>query len=399
MIYFDLLIKEFINLRKSIGVVIVLFLVPIFLIAVMGFAFQDNETVYQIGFVNLDDPNSDLNDGILTSLKNVSAFEVIEYETEEEAINNVKNSSISGCLVLPKGFDKSHEDGEADAKLIVDNSHNVSSSVIEGIIGRFFEQFNTRIMSVFAAEMVYQELEMGDDPNEAIEIAKDYVIHVERSPIEIVKEYIAPISNENSMSGFNQTTCGMTAMFILFLCILWGSSNIIDEKITGTMSRLVLSPIHIGTILAAKLTYIGILSFFQFLIFFGIGHYVFDVPVGNVTTLIILNIVFIMQASSLGLLVSIIAKTRISAIGFSFFVIMLLSPLGGLWFPLEIIPKVMQTIASFLPTGAFMLAIENTILKGASLVSISHQLLVIVVYFILTFGISLKIGVLGKASA
>jgi|GEM_PF-3528106 len=397
MSFFDLLGKEFLNLRKNIGVVVILFVVPIFIIMIMGFAFQDNEVKYNLGIVNYDG-DTDLTTGLFNSLKEVSALVIKEYEDEEHASEELKQEKVTGYLVIPKGFDGSHESGDAEVKLVLDNSKLINSSVIEGITGSFIEKFNTRVMGVMTTSYTFDVLYPDQNPEKVVGVAREYVRNVTKDPVEVNKEYVIPTQKKGRMSSFNQTTCGMTAMFILFLCILWGSTNILEEKLSGTLTRLALSPVSLFTILGAKLTYIGLLSMLQFALFFGIGHFALQVPVGNVFLLILLNIAFILQAASLGLLISIIAKTRISAIGLSFFVIMLLSPLGGLWFPLEQVPKALQTVASFLPTGAFMIGIEKIIIRNEDFLSIVSHLMVIIGFFLVSFTASIKIGVLRKVS-
>jgi ABC-2 type transport system permease protein len=397
MSFIDLLGKEFLNLRKNIGVIVILFVVPVFIILIMGFAFQDREVKYNLGFVNYDG-ETQLTTGLLNSLKDVDALNVKEYKDEKDAGEELKKEKVTGYLVIPKGFDGQHERGDAEVKLVLDNSKSINSSVIEGITGRFIEKFNTRVMGVMATSYTFDELYPNDDPEKVVDVARDYVRKVTKDPIEIKKELVVPTQKGSRMSSFNQTTCGMTAMFILFLCILWGSTNILEEKLSGTLTRLALSPVSLFTILSTKLTYIGLLSTLQFVLFFGIGHFALQVPVGNVFLLVLLNLVFILQAASLGLLISIVAKTRISAIGLSFFVIMLLSPLGGLWFPLEQVPKALQTVASFMPTGAFMIGIEKIIIKNSDFFSIVNQMLVIIVFFLVSFIASIKIGVLRRAS-
>ena len=177
---------------------------------------------------------------------------------------------------------------------------------------------------------------------------------------------------------------------------MWGSNNFLEERLEGTLLRLLEAPIGFGTIFFAKLSFISILAFTQFIIFFSIGHCFLDVPVGNVLLLILLNVVFIISMSSIGLLVSIISKTRIFSIGLSFFIIMVFSPLGGLWFPLNTVPEFLVNIASVLPSGAYMLAIEKIIINDAGFLDIVPNLAVIMVYFIITFLLCIRIGFMGN---
>ena len=110
----------------------------------------------------------------------------------------------------------------------------------------------------------------------------------------------------------------------------------------------------------------------------------------------LLNLVFIASASSIGLLISLTAKTRIMSIGLSFLIIMIFSPLGGLWFPLSTVPEILVNIAGILPSGAYMLAIEKIIIKQQSFYDIIPNIAVIMIFFIIALTSSMVIGIKRK---
>ena len=72
---------------------------------------------------------------------------------------------------------------------------------------------------------------------------------------------------------------------------------------------------------------------------------------------------------------------------------MIFSPLGGLWFPLSTVPEVLVRIAGVLPSGAYMLAIEKIIIKQQGFTDIATNIMVIGMYFILAFLLSIKLGI------
>ncbi|WP_160680572.1 ABC transporter permease [Clostridium sp. C8-1-8] len=396
MNFFTLLGKEFYSLKKNLGVLVILFLVPIFIIFIMGYAFKDTETKYGLGIINKDGDKPIIS-ALVKNLKSVDALTINKYNDEDTAKKELKDGKIIGFIVIPEGFDKDQEKGEAKIRFIIDNTRPINASAIEGITNNFIEKFNTKITSVLTTVNVGLKLNPNTNPDNLVNEATKYLDGRNNDAIQLVKEYISTAKKSQTMSSFNQTTCGMTAMFILFLGILWGSGNILEEKLTGTMTRLSLSPASFTTIFLSKLVYIGLLAFLQFVIFFSIGHAFLNVPIGNVFLLVLINVAFILATASIGLLVSIVAKSRISAIGLSFFIIMLLSPLGGLWFPLETVPEGLQRIASILPTGSYMMAMDKIIIKNQEFNNIIGNLVVILLYFVVSFSISIKMGILGTA--
>lgn len=391
MTFFTLLGKEFLNLKKSMGIIIILFFVPLFIILIMGYAFRDNETQYCLGIIN-QDKNNEIIANLVENLNEMDALVISSFDNEMDAKNALEEEEILGYIIIPADFTKDEKRGDAQIDFVVDNTYPAKASAIESIIKGYLEKYNTQVTSVHTAVNVGMKINSEYNPDDLVLMATDYLNNRTHDAIEITTRYTASDDHE-TMSSFNQTTCGMTAMFILFLCILWGSSNFLEERLEGTMTRLLISPAGFRTIFLAKLCYIAVLAFMQFTIFFSVGHFFLDVPVGNLSLLILLNIVFIITATTIGLLISLIAKTRITSIGLSFFLIMLFSPLGGLWFPLSTVPEVLVRIASVLPSGAYMLAIEKIIIKQQSLSDIATNLMVIMVYLIMAFMLSVRLGV------
>lgn len=392
MKFLVLLGKEMYNLRKNIGVLIILFLVPVFIIFIMGYAFQDKEKSYKLGIINESVNEDDIVESFLDNLNEIDALNVEKYKSKDIANEAVDSGNVDGYIIIPKNFvDKTKSfDDKAEIRFYVNKARPITAQALEGIINGYVEKYNTIATGIATTIKVMSDNSDGFDIEKISNDAETY-INDNSAHIVLNTKYIGVSDKNNSMSSYNQTTCGMTAMFILFLCLLWGSSNILEEKLDGTMTRLSLAPVKFSTILASKMFYIALLAFLQFIIFFTIGHKILDVPLGDVRLLLLLNIIFIIQATSLGLLVSVIAKNRLISIGISFFLIMLLSPLGGLWFPLENVPDGFRKFSSLLPTGSYMLALDKIIIQNKEFGSIVTNCIVILVYFIVSFGIAIFI--------
>ena len=394
MTFFTLLGKEFKTLKKNIGVIVILFLVPVFIIFIMGYAFADDETKYSIGIIN-NDTDSKLAQNIVDNFDSVDALNVQKFNTVNEAESAVEKAEIQGYIDIPKDFDEKEESGQVKINFTVDNTYPVKASAFKSIVEGYIEKYNEKTTAVHTAVNVGMTINPNAKPDDLVSLASNYLNSRDNNVIDVVTEYTSA-DEHNVMSSFNQTTCGMTAMFILFLCILWGSGNFLEERLDGTINRLLVSPVGFGTIFSAKLVYISFLAFMQFVIFFSIGHFFLNVPIGNLSLLILLNLVFIASASSIGLLISLTAKTRIMSIGLSFLIIMIFSPLGGLWFPLSTVPEILVNIAGILPSGAYMLAIEKIIIKQQSFYDIIPNISVIMIFFIIALTSSMVIGIKRK---
>jgi ABC-2 type transport system permease protein len=84
-------------------------------------------------------------------------------------------------------------------------------------------------------------------------------------------------------------------------------------------------------------------------------------------------------------------RTREQAIPVGLAVAFVLASLGGLFWPLYDLPRLMQQIASALITTWSMSALQDVMLRDKSLVAVSTELLVLVVYGLVSFLIALRL--------
>ncbi len=73
---------------------------------------------------------------------------------------------------------------------------------------------------------------------------------------------------------------------------------------------------------------------------------------------------FDLVAVALGVLLAAFARTRRQAEGLTVLFSMLTAALGGAWWPLEITPRIYQTVVKSLPTTWAMIGFNDVIVRG-----------------------------------
>ena len=91
----------------------------------------------------------------------------------------------------------------------------------------------------------------------------------------------------------------------------------------------------------------------------------------------------------LGLLVSNFARSPNAAEGAVLGITLPMCALGGLWWPVEMMPQYMQTIAHALPTTHAMNAFRGVIMRGEGLLAIASPVLVLLGFAIAVLAIGL----------
>ena len=86
---------------------------------------------------------------------------------------------------------------------------------------------------------------------------------------------------------------------------------------------------------------------------------------GNIWALLPPVLAFGFMASSFGGLSAAVTRTSAQLTSFSTLAVTVTSALGGLWWPLDVTPAWMQSLAKLLPTYWGMNALQDVILRGA----------------------------------
>jgi ABC-2 type transport system permease protein len=128
----------------------------------------------------------------------------------------------------------------------------------------------------------------------------------------------------------------MFATMFAFFLIGFMAEAILGEREAGSFRRLLVAPIHRGTVIAGKmLAFIGVV-FLQMLLLLGVGNALFDLPVGNSPlALAALTLALALASTGMGMAVGSVARTRKQAgnigmvLGFVLFLASGITATGG----------------------------------------------------------------------
>jgi ABC-2 type transport system permease protein len=145
--------------------------------------------------------------------------------------------------------------------------------------------------------------------------------------------------------GLTRTVGGWAMMFLLF-SLTSASTSLFEEKNEGTLKRLLCMPVNRAQILWSKYIYAIILGFVQLLVLFVFSWLLFGVEIwSNFFNLIIVIFASAAAAVAFGMLITSFAKSLSQAGGISTLLILVMSAIGGSWFPTSILPNWMQLLS------------------------------------------------------
>jgi ABC-2 type transport system permease protein len=185
---------------------------------------------------------------------------------------------------------------------------------------------------------------------------------------------------------------GVMALVLMLVCTMMTSVSIVREKELGTMEILLVSPFKTVYIIIAKLMPNLLISIFNLFVILILSDVFLDLPVkGSLLLLLVDSILFIMTSLSIGLLLSINAKTQQAAMMGSLMGMMLPTMLlTGFLFPIENMPLPLQWLANAVPSRWYFIIVKRVMLKGMGLGSVWKESSILAGMAILLFTISLR---------
>ncbi len=178
---------------------------------------------------------------------------------------------------------------------------------------------------------------------------------------------------EVSRVGFNQSGPGIAVMFVMMF-MLNSATLLVYERETGTLQRLYTLPVRKPVILAGKLLGRYLYGLAQFAVLIGIGALMGVEWGGNVIGIALVVLIFTLTTTALGLALATVVRTSAQAQNISLLLGLTLAPLGGAWWPLEIVPGFMKMIGHLSPIAWAMDAFQEMMYYGGGVLDILPML-------------------------
>ncbi|MBN1874777.1 MAG: ABC transporter permease [Anaerolineae bacterium] len=173
--------------------------------------------------------------------------------------------------------------------------------------------------------------------------------------------------NSRAMADNSQQASAGQLVTWVQITLLGAAEVLVDERLRGTLRRLLISPTARAMILGGKLVARLALGLLQMTILLVGGTLLFGVNWGkDPLAVALVSFTFALASVSLGMLLATLVRSRGQAgsavVGLS----MGLSALGGAWYPLEITPQLYRQIVQILPSTWAMRAYTDILARGAT---------------------------------
>ena len=335
-------IKELLRDKRTLAM---MFVAPVFIMWLMNLMFSASTTV------NVKLATQDLPTGLVTKMDELDHVDVETYQDLDQAKEALANEKVDAVI--------SYKDGEYQVDYA--NTDASKTSMIRQVL-------RTSIAS-----------EGTDQLLSRVKQALPQLKLDAKAP-EIKESYQYGDKNTGFFARMIPILIGFVVFFFVFLI---SGMALLKERTSGTLERLLATPVKRSEIVYGYMLSYGIIAIFQTAVVVLAAIWLLDVEVvGSILNVIIVNVVLALVALAFGILLSTLAKSEFQMMQFIPLVIMPQLFFSGI-IPLSSMGEWAPTVGKFLPLTYSGDAISQIILYGHNLGDILSNLGVLMIFLII----------------
>lgn len=371
--------KVFLELLRDKRTLILLFIAPVFIMWLMNAAFSANtETNVSIAAV-------DVSDSIVKSLDDVKQIKAKDYKTESKANQALENQTVDAVLIFKDENDyqvtyANTDPGKTNLTRQVITS-TLKQAQIQDLIENLKKAQEASAQAVKKAQSQSGNLQASDSNEVNIDQAETEEIDSSQGDdIDLSEQYIY---GDEDTTFFTKMTPILMGFFVFFFVFLISGMALLKERTTGTLDRLLATPVKRSDIVYGYMLAYSFIAALQTVVIVLSTIWLLDLEVlGNIGDVIIVNILFALVALAFGLLLSTLAKSEFQMMQFIPLIITPQLFFSGI-IPLDSMTVWVQSIGKVLPLYYAGNALSKIVLNGTSIVYLGNDLLVLSLFLVI----------------
>jgi ABC-type multidrug transport system, permease component len=330
-------------------------MMPIMMMLILPWA--ANQEIRNINLTVIDNDRSTTSSNLITKAAASRYFHLTDYsDNYRQGMDAIETERADLILEIPEGFGRDLEEGGISRALI-------SANAVNSTKGAFGSAYLASIVSDYSAELRSSK---GIISPKGIEVIPQNWFNLRMD----YKVFMVP---------------ALMVMLLTLICGFLPALNIVSEKEKGTMEQMNVSPVPKFTYILAKLIPYWIIGFVVLSICFLIAWLMYGLsPVGNLLTIYIAALVYILAVSGFGLVISNYSGTMQQAMFVIFFFMLIFILLSGLFTPVSSMPGWAQGITVINPLKYFILIMRQVYLKGSMLTDLLPQLVALGIFAVVS---------------
>jgi ABC-2 type transport system permease protein len=348
--------KELIQISRDPLSLAMAFLMPVLLLFIFGYAITLD--VDNLRTVVYDQDNSSESREFISELIKSGYFKLVAYVTNPEEITAHLDKGTSRIAVwIPLDFSKNLTTGRpTELQLLVDGSDSNTATIALAYMAAVTDQFAGRLSGITKA------------------------------PIEPRLR----VWYNSELKSRNFIVPGLVAVIMGIIAALLTSLTIAREWERGTMEQLISTPIKKAELLIGKLIPYFLIGLVDVTISVIIGVYLFGVPFrGSVSLLFLVSSIFLFGGLSLGILISVVAKSQLVASQVAMVISYLPAfLLSGFMYSISNMPMPLQIMTRIIPARYFVALLKDIFLKANPLRFLVLDIVLLSIFGVVVFALA-----------
>ncbi|KPL06740.1 hypothetical protein AMJ86_07370 [bacterium SM23_57] len=337
--------KEWMHILRDPRSLIILFLMPLMMVFLYGYAITMDVKNISLGI--WDGDNTPQSRDLIRDVVHSGYFTEKVHLASCDAVDDaIQKRQVNAVLSIPNGYGKDSINGTPPPVGVWEDGSDANTASV--------------IQSYIRAIMASRSMPSKSSAAAPFDIRQKVFYNPELKS----SHFIVP---------------GLVAVLMMMICAMLTSMAIVREKETGTFEQLLVSPILAWELIIGKVLPYLILSFLVAAFILAVGYLHFGVPFqGSILLLAVFLLIYLFCALSLGLLVSTIVDSQRLAMLIALLTTLLPSViLSGFIFPIRSMPPVIQIITYIVPAKYFLTILRGIMLKDCGLGILWSQSLVL----------------------
>lgn len=338
-----LLRKEITLMKRNPIIPKIIFVMPLMVMLVIPLV--ANLDVKDVSVTIVDNDHSQLSRRIIADISASEVLNVVALcNTHNEAMLTVEDGDADVLLTIPANYSRDISSG---------SQIDVEANGVNATKGMIGSQYVVRAVMESIAQW-----------------QKENGMTVPESNISVINRYNPTLNFRNYM---------IPALMVVLLIIICGflpALNLVNEKETGTIDAMNVTPVSRLTFVMSKLIPFWVVGIIVVTVGMLVGWLVYDLaPTGNIAAIYLATILFSLVMSGFGVSVANYSSTMLQSIFVMFAFIMIFQLMSGLFTPIGSMPQWAQAITCFIPPRYFIEIMRSIYLKGTPLAELLPQFL------------------------
>lgn len=361
------------QLLRDTRTLLLIFIAPLIVLTLLKYVFTANTDITaKVATVGVEQK-------ITNRLKKIDNIDVIRYSSLQNAQKALDTQKVDTLINYQNnGYDVTYANNNVEKTNL---SKQAFRTVIEGQeVQTLKDNFEKMVNLNKVMDTEFQNYAKRNPQFEAKLPKLSKKINIK--PINKVKIKNHYVYGNGNTTFFDTLTPALMSIFVFLFVFMISGVALLNERVSGTLERLLATPIRRGEIVASYFISYGIIAVLQtiFIVAFLIKILKFQI-LGNIGTVMLINILVAFVALTLGLLMSTLAKSQFQMMQFIPIVVVPQVFFTGI-VPINTMPRWIQVISNLIPIKYSGDALTQVMINGAKIYQILPDLIALVIFIV-----------------